>query len=49
MARSRREKIRDITREEIKNTARQLMAEKGTSGLSIRAIAREMEMTASAL
>mgnify|MGYP006303457295 CR=1 FL=1 len=49
MARSRREKIRDITREEIKNTARQLMAEKGTTGLSIRAIAREMGMTASAL
>jgi len=49
MARSRREKIRDITREEIKNTARQLMADKGSAGLSIRAIAREMEMTASAL
>jgi len=45
----RREKIRDITREEIKNTARQLMAEKGAAGLSIRAIAREMGMTASAL
>ncbi|MBD3225514.1 MAG: TetR family transcriptional regulator [Caldithrix sp.] len=49
MTRSRREKILDITREEIKNTARQLMAEKGTAGLSIRAIARKMEMTASAL
>ena len=49
MTRSRREKIRDITREEIKNTARQLMAEKGAAGLSIRAIAREMGMTASAL
>ncbi|MDX1636618.1 MAG: TetR/AcrR family transcriptional regulator, partial [Balneolaceae bacterium] len=49
MARSRREKIRDITREEIKDTARQLMAEKGTAGLSLRAIAREMGMTASAL
>lgn len=49
MARSRREKILDITREEIKETARQLMAEKGTAGLSIRAIAREMQMTAPAL
>jgi len=49
MTDSRREKIRDITREEIKNTARQLMAEKGAAGLSIRAIAREMGMTASAL
>jgi len=49
MTRSRREKIRDITREEIKNTARHLMAEKGAAGLSVRAIAREMDMTASAL
>ncbi|NBB73799.1 MAG: TetR family transcriptional regulator [Bacteroidetes bacterium] len=49
MTRSRREKIRDITRREIKSTARHLMAEKGTAGLSVRAIAREMDMTASAL
>jgi AcrR family transcriptional regulator len=49
MARPRREKILDITREEIKDTARQLMAEKGTAGLSIRAIARQMGMTAPAL
>lgn len=49
MARTRREKILDITREEIKDTARQLMAEKGTGGLSIRAIARQMGMTAPAL
>jgi len=49
MTRSRQEKIRDITREEIKRTARHLMAEKGTAGLSVRAIAREMDMTASAL
>lgn len=49
MTRTRREKILDITREEIKDTARQLMAEKGTAGLSIRAIAREMGMTAPAL
>ncbi|MEM7335802.1 MAG: TetR/AcrR family transcriptional regulator [Chloroflexota bacterium] len=47
--RTRREKILDITREEIKITARSLMAEKGTAGLSIRAIAREMKMSAPAL
>jgi AcrR family transcriptional regulator len=45
----RREKILDITREEIKDTARKLMAEKGTAGLSVRAIARQMGMTAPAL
>ena len=49
MARNRREKILDITRQEIKATARQLMAEKGTAGLSVRAIARQMDMTAPAL
>jgi AcrR family transcriptional regulator len=49
MARTRREKILDITREEIKDTARQLMAEKGTAGLSVRAIARQMGVTAPAL
>jgi AcrR family transcriptional regulator len=49
MPRSRREKIRDITRAEIKETARQLMAEKGTAGISLRAIARRMGMTAPAL
>jgi AcrR family transcriptional regulator len=49
MPRSRREKILDITRTEIKETARHLMREKGTAGLSIRAIARNMEMTAPAL
>ncbi|MBV7332291.1 TetR/AcrR family transcriptional regulator [Chloroflexi bacterium TSY] len=49
MARTRREKILDITRQEIKDAARQLMAEKGTAGLSVRAIARQMGMTAPAL
>ena len=49
MARKRREKILDITREEIKETARGLMAINGTAGLSLRAIAREMGMTAPAL
>ena len=49
MARPRREKILDITRAEIKETARGLMAEKGTTGLSVRAIARQMGMTGPAL
>jgi len=49
MAQTRREKILNITREEIKDTARQSMANKGTAGLSMRAIAREMGMTAPAL
>ena len=49
MARPRRERILDITREEIKDTARQLMAEKGTGGLSVRAIGRQMGMTGPAL
>lgn len=49
MARPRREKVLDITRQEIKDTARQLMAEKGTAGLSVRGIARQMGMTAPAL
>jgi AcrR family transcriptional regulator len=49
MARTRRERILDITRGEIKDIARQLMVEKGTAGLSMRAIARQMGMTAPAL
>jgi len=49
MSRPRREKILDITRKEIKDTARKLMGEKGTAGLSIRAIARHMGMTPPAL
>jgi len=49
MKRSRREKIHNITREEIKKTARLLMAKEGTAGLSMRAIARNMGMTAPAL
>lgn len=35
--------------DEIKRTARDLMKQQGTSGLSIRAIARELDMTAPAL
>jgi AcrR family transcriptional regulator len=34
---------------EIKQTARQLMAEAGTAGLSIRAVAREMDLTPPAI
>ena len=49
MTRRRREEILDITRNEIKETARGLMADKGTAGLSIRAIARKMDMSAPAL
>ncbi|MEM7800169.1 MAG: TetR/AcrR family transcriptional regulator [Chloroflexota bacterium] len=49
MTTTRRKKILDITREEIKEAAREMMLEKGTAGLSIRAIARKMEMTAPAL
>lgn len=49
MTNQRRKKILDVTRDEIKDAARQLMAEKGTAGLSIRAIARKIEMTPPAL
>ena len=49
MGKSRRERIRDLTRAEIKAAARDLMAEKGTAGLSMRAIGRRMDMTAAAL
>jgi AcrR family transcriptional regulator len=45
----RREKIRLATREEIIATAWKQIAETGAAGLSLRAIAREMEMTAPAL
>ena len=46
---SRREKQYAATSEEIKVVARRLMAERGTAGLSLREIARVMEMTAPAL
>jgi len=46
---TRRERQHDNIREEIKALARQHMAEQGTAGLSLRAIARDMEMTAPAL
>lgn len=49
MAESRRERNRLSTATEIKNVARALMAREGAGGLSLRAIAREMGMTAPAI
>lgn len=49
MARKRQVERYEETKEDIKRIARQLMAERGTNGLSMRAIARELEMTAPAL
>lgn len=46
---SRRERLHDATREEIKALARRQMAEEGTAALSLRAIARQMGLTAPAL
>jgi AcrR family transcriptional regulator len=46
---SRRKRYSEQTAQEIKDIARRLMAEKGTAGLSIRAIAREIEMTPPAI
>ncbi len=49
MAQTRREKLRDATREEIMSTAWKQIGEVGASGLSLRGIAREMGMTAPGL
>lgn len=49
MARRTREHIHEATRDEIKQVARQLMAENGTAGLSLRGIAKAMDITAPAL
>ncbi|MEM7132138.1 MAG: TetR/AcrR family transcriptional regulator [Chloroflexota bacterium] len=49
MPRKRQIELNEATQQAIKDTARQLMAEKGTAGLSLRAIARNLEMTAPAL
>ncbi|MCB0125493.1 MAG: TetR/AcrR family transcriptional regulator [Caldilineaceae bacterium] len=49
MPRQRQAEVTEATRLKIKETARELMAEKGTAGLSLRAIARVMEMTAPAI
>lgn len=46
---SRRQRLHDATAEEIKTVARGLMAREGTASLNLRAIAREMGMTPSAL
>lgn len=49
MAKTRREIQREATIAEIKQTARELMAQHGTTGLSVRAIGRQMGMSATAL
>ncbi len=46
---TRREKQYAATCEEVKETARRLMAEQGTAGISLRAIARAMGLSAPAL
>ncbi|HEY8471363.1 MAG TPA: TetR/AcrR family transcriptional regulator [Natronosporangium sp.] len=46
---SRRERLRTATVAEIKQTARRLLVEGGASAISLRAIAREMGMTAPAI
>ena len=49
MAQTRRERQHAAIREEIKETARRLMAEHGTEGITTRFIAHEMGFTAPAL
>lgn len=49
MARKRREDVIELTREKILAAARKQMAERGTAGLSLREIARSIDMTAPAL
>jgi AcrR family transcriptional regulator len=46
---SRRDRVRAATSQEIVQTARRLLVEQGVSAVSLRAIAREMGMTAPAL
>jgi AcrR family transcriptional regulator len=46
---SRRQRQHDATVDEIKTVARTLMAREGTGSVNLRAVAREMGMTASAL
>jgi AcrR family transcriptional regulator len=46
---TRRERVRAATVEEIKATARRLLAEEGPESVTLRAIARDMGMTAPAL
>jgi AcrR family transcriptional regulator len=49
MTQTRRERLREETAAEIKQVARRQMAEEGAAALSLRAIAREMGLTAPAL
>ena len=49
MALTRRERLHEATREEIKQVAREQMAEQGTAAISLRAIAARMEMRAPSL
>ncbi len=49
MQKTRRERQREATIEEIKTIARAHMAQSGAMGISLRAIAREMELTVTAL
>lgn len=49
MPRKRQEALREATLEDIKSAARQLMAEQGTAGLSLRGIAKQLGLTAPAL
>src|ERR671916_316743 len=46
---SRRDRARADTVQEIKDTARRVLVEQGVDGLALRAVAREMGMTAPAL
>jgi AcrR family transcriptional regulator len=46
---SRRQRLHDATAEEIKTVARGLMTREGTASVNLRAVAREMGMTPSAL
>jgi AcrR family transcriptional regulator len=46
---SRRDRVRAATTEEIKQTARRILVHQGSQAVSLRAIAREMGMTAPAL
>ena len=46
---SRRDRVRADTVREIKETARQVLVKHGVDGLALRAVAREMGMTAPAL
>lgn len=49
MPRKRNEELNEATAEAIKQTARRLMAEEGTNGLSIRGIAKALELTPPAI